>query len=238
MAVSLLRQMPTHNGVAFVAELTIDGRYAGPIENDGNGGATEYFGLNCSPFTCHDLHEYVQACRHRGQPVSEERVLQALVDEYDVGQRAKDAAAAGATLVRLLNDHGYTLDIHTVRPAPTRAADRAAIARSASYPTGRLWQIWTGTVWQHLTDAHPATAAAEDNLAAALAVGQWYRLRYRSTTQRLDRSAVMVYLGTDGDQLLFDARPAAGTQHIPQAWLQAVEPVPADTPPYLNKVEH
>jgi len=25
---------------------------------------------------------------------------------------------------------------------------------------------------------------------------------------------------------------------MPRAWLRAVEPVPADTPAYLNKVEH
>jgi hypothetical protein len=37
--------MPNHNRVAFVADLTIDGRYAGPIENDGNGSPTSYFGL-------------------------------------------------------------------------------------------------------------------------------------------------------------------------------------------------
>ena len=83
LAVSSLRQMPTHNGVAFVADLSIDGRYAGPIENDGNGGPTEYFGLNSSPFTWQDLHAYVQACRYRGQPASEEQVLQALVDFTD-----------------------------------------------------------------------------------------------------------------------------------------------------------
>ncbi len=171
-------------------------------------------------------------------------MLQALVDEYDIGQQVKATAAAGATLVRLLDEHGYTLDIHAVRPAPIRAAERAAIARtlaarSPSYPHGRLWQIWTGAAWQHLTGAHPATAAyGEDDVAAALVVGQRYRLRYRSATQRLDRSAVMVYLGADGDQLLFNARPAAGTQHMPWAWLRAVKPVPADTPAYLNKVEH
>jgi len=145
LAVSSLRQMPTHNGVAFVADLTIDGRYAGPIENDGNGGPTTYFGLNSSPFTWRHLHEYVQACRYRGRPVSEEFVLDALVTEFDLGQQVKAAAAAGATLVRLLDANGHTLDIQAVRPAPTTPAERAAIARLAarppSYPQGRLWQI-------------------------------------------------------------------------------------------------
>jgi hypothetical protein len=83
IAVSSLQQLPTHNGVAFVADLTLDGQFAGRIENDGNGGPTTYYGLNSSPFNWRHLHEYVQACRHRGQPVSEEFVLDALVDFTD-----------------------------------------------------------------------------------------------------------------------------------------------------------
>ncbi len=249
VAVSSLQQLSTHNGVAFVADLTLDGRFAGRIENDGNGGPTTYFGLNSSPFNWRHLAEYVHACRYRGQPVSEEFVLDALIDDFDLGRQVADAAVAGATLVRLLDERGFTLDIQAVRPAPTRAGDRTAIARQLTaqspYPSGRLWQIWAGTAWQYLTDAHPGTPAsstpapdpADDNaIAASLVRGQRYRLRYRSETQRRDRSAVMVYLGADGDQLLFDARPAAGTQRMPRTWLRAVEQVPVDTPAHINKI--
>ena len=35
LAVSSLHQLQTHNGVAFVADLTLDGQFAGRIENDG-----------------------------------------------------------------------------------------------------------------------------------------------------------------------------------------------------------
>ena len=83
LAVSSLHQLQTHNGVAFVADLTLDGQFAGRIENDGNGGPTTYFGLGSSLFTWRHLHEYVQACRYRGRPVSEEFVLDALVDFTD-----------------------------------------------------------------------------------------------------------------------------------------------------------
>ena len=79
LAVSSLHQLQTHNGVAFVADLTLDGQFAGRIENDGNGGPTTYYGLNSSPFNWRHLADYVQASRHRGQPVSEEFVLDALV---------------------------------------------------------------------------------------------------------------------------------------------------------------
>jgi hypothetical protein len=69
-----------------------------------------------------------------------------------------------------------------------------------------------------------------NNPVAPLEPGRRYLLRYRGETQRRDRTAVMVYLGEDGDRLLFDARPAAGTQRLPRTWVHSVEPVPADTP--------
>ena len=240
---SSLHQLQTHNGVAFVADLTVDGQFAGRIENDGNGGPTTYYGLNSSPFNWRHLADYVQASRHRGQPVSEEFILDALVDEYDMGQQIADAAASGATLVRLLDENGLIVDIQPVAPAPTTPAERAAIARQLARTvpdaTARFWQIWAGTEWQHLTDVGtpPAAPAAPVDPAVGLVPGQRYHLRYRSTTQRLDRGAVMVYLGADGDRLLFSARPAAGTQQIPRGWLKAAEAVPADTPAYLNRIE-
>jgi hypothetical protein len=66
--------------------------------------------------------------------------------------------------------------------------------------------------------------------------GQRCLLLYRSETQRRDRTAVMVYLGEDGDRLLFDARPMAGTQRIPRVWIRDVEPVAADTPAHINRI--
>ena len=76
----------------------------------------------------------------------------------------------------------------------------------------------------------------DNNTIRPLVVGQRYLLRYRSATQRRDRAAVMVYLGDDGDRLLFDARPAAGTQSMPVGWIQAAEPVADDTPAYINRI--
>jgi hypothetical protein len=76
----------------------------------------------------------------------------------------------------------------------------------------------------------------DDNATPSMELGERYRVRYRSETQRRDRTAVMVYLGEDGDRLLFDARPAAGTQRLPCAWVRRVEPVAADTPAYINRV--
>lgn len=75
-----------------------------------------------------------------------------------------------------------------------------------------------------------------DNAAQPMIEGRRYLVRYRSATQRYDRTAVMVYLGEEGDTLLFDARPVAGTQQMPRPWLRAVEPVSAEMPAHINKV--
>jgi hypothetical protein len=75
-----------------------------------------------------------------------------------------------------------------------------------------------------------------DNGAAQLAPGYRHRVRYRSDSQRRDRTAVMVYLSVDADAVVFDARPAAGTQRMPRTWIKAIEPVPADTPAHINRI--
>src|SRR5439155_11614192 len=101
LAVTALRQLPTFNGIALAADLAVDGRFAGRIENEGNGGPTTYFGYPPTPFTWRQMHEFVSASRRHGQPASEEYVLNSLVDEYDYGKQIAEATAAGGTLVRL-----------------------------------------------------------------------------------------------------------------------------------------
>jgi len=75
-----------------------------------------------------------------------------------------------------------------------------------------------------------------ENPATPLRPGQRYRVWYRGESQHLDRIAVMVFLGEDGDTLLFDARPVAGTQHLPRTWLRGSEPVPTETPACINRI--
>lgn len=156
VAVTSLRQLSTHNGVAFTAQLSLDGQpLAGTIENNGNGGATALFTLNGCGFDWRDLAAYAAASRLHGQPATQERVLDALVDEFQIGQEIITAAARGATLARLYDEHGYTRDLHTVTPAPARVADRAALAgrlaaENPAFP-GAVWQLWTGSRWEQMT---------------------------------------------------------------------------------------
>jgi len=159
-----LQQMDTHNGVAYTAQLAYDGEVVGTIHNNGNGGATEYHSLNSSPFNWRDLHAFVQQCRRRGEPVSEEQVLDALVDEFDLDHIVRHATADGATVVRLLDEHGYQLDMLTVRPAPTSWQQRDRLGRRLqaehAHPHGVQWVIWSGRTWRYLVHVADADQQA------------------------------------------------------------------------------
>ncbi len=152
-----LQQMPTHNGVAFVADLALDGQFTGRIENEGNGGGSVYFALNSSRFNQQDLAEFAAACRREdATPVYAEWLLDALVNEYDLTRQVTAAAAAGATLARLLDEYGLIVELQEVKPRPVTPADRAATAArlaapGAQFPSAR-WQLWDGSAWLDLTD--------------------------------------------------------------------------------------
>jgi hypothetical protein len=63
-------------------------------------------------------------------------------------------------------------------------------------------------------------------------VGKKYKIRYRSGLQRLDREAVMRYLGESS----WDARPAAGTQELYLQDIKDLIEVSDNTENYLNRI--
>jgi len=66
--------------------------------------------------------------------------------------------------------------------------------------------------------------------------GNMYRIRYKSDTQKVEREAVMLYLGRSGTtESTWSARPVAGTQALPDHWVISIEPVDQGTTPYLNR---
>jgi hypothetical protein len=148
--VTSLARMPTHHGVAFTADLTLDGRYVGTIAS--NGRSTEYRTRTSSPFNRRHLQQFVAGSRRRGQPATTEEVLRTLVDEYDMNRAVQRAQRDGTVLVRLLDRHGYPLAVLVT--AAALAADRAALVRwltvNHADPLGAQWVIWSGTGWRHL----------------------------------------------------------------------------------------
>ena len=76
-------------------------------------------------------------------------------------------------------------------------------------------------------------------LGTVLTPGWKYRLRSQSSQQRYPREAVMTFLGMDGDNYFFSARPVAGTQTLNAAMVREVilvEHVNKNTEHYLNKI--
>lgn len=71
----------------------------------------------------------------------------------------------------------------------------------------------------------------------SLEEGQRYRIVYMSGTQRFARVAVMDYLSFNAahDELVFSARPAAGTQDMPRSWIKQFEKVPKTTENFIGK---
>jgi hypothetical protein len=162
LTVTSLHQMPTYDGMAFVADLALDGRFVGSIQNEGNGGGTAYFTLTSSQFNQQDLSEFAAACRRDdGLPVEPEWILDTLVNEYDLARQVTAATAAGATVARLLDEDGLMLDLQDIKPRPVTPAEQAAVtarlaARAAQFRWAGTWQLWDGTAWRDLRNVPPA----------------------------------------------------------------------------------
>jgi len=168
LRVTSLTRRATHNGEAFVAVLSLDGADVGTIENDGNGGATELYAAN-SVFDWQRMHGYVTGCRWRGEPMSQEAVLDALVDEHRQDAAVHRAVAWGSTMVRLLDRRGHVVAETQVIPAPTTAAGRRHLAAALSGRDGRgaVWQLWTGSRWQTLARLTPPDGGGTGHAGAA-----------------------------------------------------------------------
>lgn len=67
--------------------------------------------------------------------------------------------------------------------------------------------------------------------------GKRYALLYQAPQHKLPRTAVMTFLDLDGDRLVFDARPAAGTQQMPAAWVQKVRLIRDEVPHHVNTIQ-
>lgn len=68
-----------------------------------------------------------------------------------------------------------------------------------------------------------------------LSQGDRVRVIHRAPEQGYDRMSVLTFLEDHGDGLTFSARPKAGTQIIPRAWIRRMERVSAETPISLNE---
>lgn len=159
LAVTSLTQRNTYDGVAFTADLHLNGTKVGTIENAGTGGATMLYSPN-DLFGWRGLRGYAANCRLRGAPIDDEEILNTLVDEYDLGRAINEAARRNGSVVKLVTDDGHLAEFRTTLAVPTTPAARrllaSALARTPPNPFGRDWLLWTGTGWQHVATAPAA----------------------------------------------------------------------------------
>lgn len=165
LAVTALRQLSLHDGVAFTATLRHDRQVVGTIENQGTGGGTWFIPTHRATFGDTDLRAFADACRTAAGTVpTVEEILDDLVTEYDTSRAIRRAQRAGRTLLRL---YDYIYDEHdqpfgepiihseaTAVPPTTDRARQALIAElTTNVPAGphAWWRIWNGHAWDDLT---------------------------------------------------------------------------------------
>jgi hypothetical protein len=143
-------------GGPVTASLTFDGTVIAGLVNDGDGGDTRLLmpiGLN----GWEGMAVYTAASRHRGEPVSEARLLDALIAEALLDQAIDRATTDGVALLRLIDDAGHTIALRLIPEAPRGwhglRALGVSFAADSDTTAGAYWQIWTGTRWQSLPTA-------------------------------------------------------------------------------------
>lgn len=161
--VTSAQTMPGSDGWMLNATLRLRTRIVGYVIDKGDGGPTFYQPSGTS-FGWRELATYVAACRNpAGAPVSEETVLNVLVDEYTTGRAITAATRGNQTLVRLCTAwDGLTYAKGTAHATRvTTAAHRTrlltGLADSHTIEPDDWWQMWTGTGWDDLS--HPPAPA-------------------------------------------------------------------------------
>jgi hypothetical protein len=158
LRLTAVQHRPTRHGLAFTGELTLDGVRVGTLTHDAtdsgiDGGVDQY--TVAFERKRRDVLAYLSGCRLTGAPVSLERLLHALTDEYYLDAAITQAAAGGGTQVRLVDDDGHTRALRLLIPAPRDYSELIQCARdlitdAPPVEAGQSWQVWTGTCWTTL----------------------------------------------------------------------------------------
>ena len=141
-------------GEAFRAHVHRDGDHVGYIENYGDSyGEARFVPLDFDVFGLHDFHRFVTECRSNGEPVSDQQVLAALLDEYETSLALGVQVGRGRTLARQVAD-GYAATFVEVDRPQSRAGRRRLAGQLPSEP-GHRWEVWTGFRWEPLEPPPP-----------------------------------------------------------------------------------
>jgi hypothetical protein len=140
------KHWPVTGGLAYVGALWLDGQRVAAVGNDAAGGGGADLVIT-EPSAAEPLRAFLAGCRYQGEPVGWTRLLDALADEAYLTGALEQATAGGGTLLREVDDAGYT---RALRPVETRPSGWDGLTRlAADLPrTDRVrWEIWTGRSW-------------------------------------------------------------------------------------------
>ncbi|MGI5214840.1 hypothetical protein [Plantactinospora sp. CA-290183] len=105
LSVTAYRELTTSDGVAFTANLRVDSKIVGTIENEGHGGMTLLQPRDWRTYGEKQIEAYAARCRtEEGTAVTAEHLLDELIEEADWARKARGAAAKQRLLLRLM-DH-------------------------------------------------------------------------------------------------------------------------------------
>jgi hypothetical protein len=176
LSVTALKQLQTSGGVAYTANLRVNSRIVGLIENHGTGGMTSFYAGAWRVFGETHLDEYATHCRtEEGGPVTTENLLDQLIDEYDWARKVVDARRKRLVLLRLMGWPVFGAGPPDLQfpPGPLNEAT-GAIPRTdkqwaeatkqvnAKMPPGphAWWQAFNGECWRDVTKRPKGVPAA------------------------------------------------------------------------------
>lgn len=159
LSLNRFRQHRTSGGVAFSANLRVDNRIVGLIENLGDGGGTWLRADDWRAYGEDQLAAYAARCRsEHGDPITAEDLLDTLVDEHDWASQIRAARRRGLMVLRLMGRPPSAADVSSYPQDITRVdaqAPWALVVRRMPLimPPGPhgWWQAWTDEHWRDVT---------------------------------------------------------------------------------------
>lgn len=159
-----IKTLATHDGEAYTAELLLDGKPVGLIENTGTGGSTTWFPLKRDVLDWADMTEFAEQCRdEKGDTLHEEFVLAFMFDEFrtarDVARWVKQDRTVVRTVVRTLSallSHDDVVDctypdfIYSIPNRTIRSRATLADWMWRQNPNAHDIEVWTGQRWEPL----------------------------------------------------------------------------------------
>lgn len=160
LSLTAYTEMQTTHGVAFKANLRVNKKAVGVVENTGRGGMTMFYASDPKTFGENHLRDYARRCgTAEGKTVDPEMLLDQLVEEHDWSRRVASAARRNRLVLRQM-DHYYEDEAPFVTEiaqsmVPRHDKDWAQLSRQISEkvrPSSKSWwQAWTGTAWRDVT---------------------------------------------------------------------------------------